>query len=97
MKKETMTHEQDTNKQMDLLMRQGVSLQRVIIDLERETEMLREELQTMTANSTIKKHVEYQVKKQDAQLYRMLHDIFQILHWNRSTWTLTTPGILPEM
>jgi hypothetical protein len=27
----------------------------------------------------------------------MLHDIFQILHWNRSTWTLTTPGILPEM
>jgi hypothetical protein len=43
MKNETMTHEQDTNKQMDLLMRQGVSLQRVIIDLEGETEMLREE------------------------------------------------------
>ena len=49
-------------------MRQGVSLQRVIIDLEGETEMLREELQTMTANSTIKKHVAYQVKKQDDQL-----------------------------
>jgi hypothetical protein len=85
MKKETMTHEQDTNKQMDLLMRQGASLQRLIVDLEGETEMLREELQTITANSTIKKHVEYQVKTQDAQLYRMLHDTFQTHHWHRST------------
>ena len=44
MKYDIMTHEQDMNKQMDLLMRQGVSLQRVIIDLEEETETLKEEL-----------------------------------------------------
>ena len=68
-KNESMTPEQDTNKQMDLLMRQGVSLQRVIIisDLEEETETLKEEVRTTTASSTIKKHVEYLVKKQDAQ------------------------------
>ena len=42
MKNDIMSHEQDTNKQMDLLMRQGVSLQRVIIDLEEETEILKE-------------------------------------------------------
>jgi hypothetical protein len=55
MKNESMTHEEDTNKQMDLLMRQRVSLQRVIIDLEDETETLKEELRTTTASSTIKK------------------------------------------
>ena len=42
MKNDTMIHEQDTNKQMDLLMRQGVSLQKVITDLEEETETLKE-------------------------------------------------------
>ena len=76
MKNDTMTHEQDTNKQMDLLMRQGVSLQRVIIDLEQETEILKEELRTSTASSTIKKHVKYLVKKRDnatdsGQIYLM--------------------------
>jgi hypothetical protein len=42
----TVKHEQDMNKQMDQLMRQGVSLQRVIIDLEDEPESLREEMRT---------------------------------------------------
>jgi hypothetical protein len=97
MKDEKMTYEQDTNKQMDLLMRQGVSLQRVIIDLEEETESLREELRTTTANSTIKKHTEYLVDRQDAQLYKMLHEVFRALHRTRLTWTLTTPGGMPEM
>ena len=90
MKNDVMTHEQDTNKQMDLMMRQGVSLQRVIIDLEEETETLKEELHTTTTSSTIKKHVEYLVKKQDDQLYKMLHEIIHTLHRTRSTWTLTT-------
>ena len=80
MKYDIMTHEQDTNKQMDLLMRQGVSLQRVIIDLEEETETLKEELRTSTASSTIKKHTEYLVEKQDAQLYKMLHEVLRVLH-----------------
>ncbi len=53
-----MTHEEDTNKQ------------RVIIDLEDETETLKEELRTTTSSSTIKKHVEYLVKKQDDQITR---------------------------
>ena len=97
MKYDIMTHEQDTNKQMDLLMRQGVSLQRVIIDLEEETETLKEELRTLTASSTIKKHTEYLVEKQDAQLYKMLHEVLRVLHRKRSTWTLTTPGDMPEM
>ena len=82
---------------MDLLMRQGASLQRVIIDLEDETETLKEELRTTTASSTIKKHVEYLVKKQDAQLYKMLHETIQKIHRTRSTWTLTTSDDMPEM
>ncbi len=85
MKDEKMTYEQDTNKQMDLLMRQGVSLQRVIIDLEEETETLREEWRTSTASSTIKRHTEYFVEKQDAQLYKMLHEVFRALHRTRLT------------
>jgi len=97
MKNESITHEEDTNKQMDLLTRQGASLQRVIIDLEDETETLKEELRTTTASSTIKKHVEYLVKKQDAQLYKMLHETIQKIHRTRSTWTLTTSDDMPEM
>ena len=86
-----------TNKQMDLIMRQGVSSQRVIIDLEEETETLKEELRTSTTSSTIKKHTEYLVETQDAQLYKMLHEVFHALHRKRSTWTLTTPIDMPEM
>jgi hypothetical protein len=97
MKKDIITHEQDTNKQMDLLMRQTVSLQRVIIDLEDETETLKEELRTSTAISTIKKHVAYLVKKQDAQLYKMLHETIRTIHRTGSSWTLTTSDNMPEM
>ena len=97
MKNDTMTHDQVTTKQMDLLMRQEVSLQRVIITLEEETETLKEELHTSTTRSTIKKHVEYLVKKQDSQLYKMLHETIHTLHRTRSTWTLTTSDDMSEM
>jgi hypothetical protein len=43
-KDDTVKHEQDMNKQMDQLVTQGVSLQRVIIDLEDDTESLRKEM-----------------------------------------------------
>jgi hypothetical protein len=68
---------------MDLLMRQGVSLQTVIIELEEETETLKEELQTSTASSTIKKHADDLVEKQlrmPCQMYKMLHEVFRVLH-----------------
>ncbi len=78
-------------------MRQGVFLQRVIIDLEDETESLKEEIHTSVGISVIKHHTEYLVEKQKALLFRMLHDILRTLHRTRSTWTLTAPGDMPEM
>jgi hypothetical protein len=68
MKNNTMTHE--TNKQMELLRRQGVSLQRVIIDLEEDAEILQEQLRTSTGSSMIKHHTEYLVEKQDVSSKR---------------------------
>ena len=44
LKDDTVKHEQDTNQQMDQLMRQEASLQRVIHNLEDETESLKEEI-----------------------------------------------------
>ena len=83
---DTVKHEHDTNKQMDQLMRQGVSLQRVIHDLEDEAESLREEMRASTGMSVIKNHTELLVGEHNALLFRNLHDIFSVLHQKRSTW-----------
>ncbi len=92
-----MKHEQDTNKQMDQLMRQGVSLQRVIHDLKDDAELLREEMRASTGMSVIKNHTELPVEEHNALLFRMLHDIFSVLYRKRSSWTLKTPGGMPEV
>jgi cell division protein FtsB len=56
LKNVTVKREQDTNQQMDQLMRQEASLQRVIHNLEDETESLKEEMRT--SQGTVKKHTE---------------------------------------
>jgi hypothetical protein len=96
MKDDTVQHEQET-KQMDQLMRQEATLQTVIHDLEDETESLREEMQEWKGISVIKNHTELLVEEHNALLFRMLHDIFSVLDWKTSTWTLRTPGGMPEV
>jgi hypothetical protein len=61
-------------------MRQGVSLQEVIHDLEDETESLREEMRASTGMSVIKNHTELLVEEHNALLFRMCHEIFSVLH-----------------
>ena len=97
MKDDTVKHELDMNKQMDQLVRQGVSFQRVINDLEDETESLREEVYTSVGMSVIKHHTELLVEEHNALLTRILHEVFSVLHRTRSTWTLKNPGVMPEM
>jgi hypothetical protein len=72
-------------------------LQRVIHDLEDETESLKEEMRALKGISVIKNHTELLVKEHNALLFRMLHDTFSVLHWKRSTWALRTPGGMPEV
>jgi flagellar biosynthesis GTPase FlhF len=95
LKNDTVKREQDTNQQMDQLMRQEASLQRVIHNLEDETESLKEEMRA--SQGTVKKHTELLVEQHNALFFRMLHDVFSVIHWKRSTWTLKTPGDMPEV
>jgi hypothetical protein len=69
----------------------------VIHDLEGETESLREEMRASTGMSVIKNHTELLVEEQNVLLFRMLHDMFSVLHRKRSTWTLKTLGGMPEV
>jgi cell division protein FtsB len=95
LKNDTVKHEQDTNQQLDQLMRQEASLQRVIHNLEDETESLKEEMRA--SQGTVKKHTELLVEQHNTLFFRMLHDVFSVIHWKRSTWTLRTPGGMPEV
>jgi hypothetical protein len=89
---------QQANTQLrDDTVRQQASLQRVIHDLEDETESLKEEMRALKGISVIKNHTELLVKEHNALLFRMLHDTFSVLHWKRSTWALRTPGGMPEV
>jgi len=78
MKNDMMTHAQEPNKQTDLLMRQGVSIPRIDRTGGRDRNIER-------GVAHIKKHTEYLVEKQDAQLYKMLHEVFRALHRNIDT------------
>ncbi len=60
LKNDTVKHDQDTNQQMDQLMRQEASLQRVIHNLEDETESLKEEM--CVSQGMVKKHTELLVE-----------------------------------
>jgi hypothetical protein len=88
MKNDVMTHEQDTNKQMDLIIDETRSF---LTESDYSSGGIVHN--DSTRSSTIKKHVEYLVKKQDDQLYKMLHETIRTLHRTRSTWTLTTSNV----
>ncbi len=89
---------QQANTQLrDDTVRQQASLQRVIHDLEDETESLREEMRALKGISVIKNHTELLAKEHNTLFFRMLHDVFSVIHWKRSTWTLRTPGGIPEV
>ena len=95
MKDDTVKHEQDMNKQMDQLVRQGVSLQRVIIDLEDETESLRKEMtrQQEYQLTTPKKYLEWYNAWMDT-----MHGLYVLYVAGMSTQTdLAKAGIKPTV
>jgi hypothetical protein len=49
------------------------------------------------SQGTVKKHTELLVEQHNTLFFRMLHDVFSVIHWQRSTWTLRTPGGMPEV
>jgi hypothetical protein len=58
---------------------------------------LKEEMRALKGISVIKNHTELLVKEHNALLFRMIHDIFSVLDWKTSTWTLKAPGGMPEV